>query len=534
MQVKNIALILTILLMHSSIYFAENLYSTISPIVTNQNFVSLANVSFKIFCSSEKDERSFERLAVVHSSKKICASDEAGRCNFDINQGIEGCFGCTASSSAIITATYYSQEINQTISAWDGYERVSPDERSCYASSYELYKRYYKEPSNHLESFVFTTYDLTIRAINENSNPIKDASITANSPDALYAKCLTDYNGECTIKNIPEGSRYNIRTSFNGTENETIVAVTDDISLEIRLNEKNGIVIPLLSPNPSSSNETSNTPDNCAGQCSGNEMCAYSPLNNNYGCCKLGEQWTGEKCIRQSSLKIFILPINYDQSSARFHDIKSKIDEMDKQLNLGYSSYYFVDRPLTVNPDYCEDNELKFDLLEKHFLSWYKQTRIFNQSLEPSKDKYRLLVIDFGDICNAGNTCGYTYRTSSFNPTSTIIYIRHDDSCKSPHVALHEFGHTFDLCDDYNPNVWERQNNYFTCPNPKPTTENSDCSLSCSNMGACCFGVKYGNGYYSTMGSANDVDMYNNTIKRTFGLESILHIQKKIEEVDAK
>jgi hypothetical protein len=150
---------------------------------------------------------------------------------------IRGCFGCTGSSHVIIQAKYYSKEMIQTVDEWGGYSCVgaSTSRSCCSASSSSIFEKYYTEPVNELLPFTFTAYDLTIQIIGHNDAPLENADIIANSPDAFYARCKTDQNGKCAIKNIPENARYNVKASSNGIENETIVTVSSDTTVTLAL-----------------------------------------------------------------------------------------------------------------------------------------------------------------------------------------------------------------------------------------------------------------------------------------------------------
>ncbi len=75
-------------------------------------------------------------------------------------------------------------------------------------------------------------------------------------------------------------------------------------------------------------------------------------------------------------------------------------------------------------------------------------------------------------------------------------------------TAVHELGHIFGLCDEYNYAIWERQNTTLNevggCPNPYP----ADCEQCELDEGACCQGVLVADGAYCVMGPASP----NNTL----------------------
>jgi hypothetical protein len=166
---------------------------------------------------------------------------------------------------------------------------------------------------------------------------------------------------------------------------------------------------------------------------------------------------------------------------------------------------------------------------------------VYDKSLSPNREKYRIVGIDFSDTCK--KECGFTYyhpqSLSWKNSVNTVFvnFVR----CYPSHVVIHELGHTFSLCDDYNPNIWDVQNEERKvlfgllgggCPNPKPTPQNSDC-INCETSGACCLDIRFPDGTYSIMGSADDV--YNGRlIIRKFDDVSSNTILKWIEEVEAK
>jgi hypothetical protein len=78
---------------------------------------------------------------------------------------------------------------------------------------------------------------------------------------------------------------------------------------------------------------------------------------------------------------------------------------------------------------------------------------------------------------------------------------------------MHELGHSFGLCDEYDTCVWGETNTDMWkrfgmgCPNSIPNSTNSDCGNSCcTSRGACCYG-KYADNktekFVNVMGSTN-------------------------------
>ncbi|HII54080.1 hypothetical protein COT30_01570 [Candidatus Micrarchaeota archaeon CG08_land_8_20_14_0_20_49_17] len=321
---------------------------------------------------------------------------------------------------------------------------------------------------------------------------------------------------------------------------------------------------------------------NACGCTKGGDVCTFSPLYKNYACCQLGKSWNGFKCGDQSSMKVYIVLINYEYGegtgsgySSSYVMPRAEIDyrllknmllpqikAIDENLGLGYSSYYIINESFQAGKSYCDGKRFNLDMLQSFFLKWYKETRNYNKDIEPSKERYRVIGVDFGNACGISDTyCGFTswpqqgwllrlskqplpiylnYHVDTYHIGTEKNYI----GCGIlPYVPLHEFGHTFGLCDDYDSLKWEDQNGYLfdSCQNPKPTLENSNCSDSiCANTRPgkpCCAGVVFGDGTYSVMGSGDEVDWWNGNrpiTKRRFDDKSLAHILKQLEEADAR
>lgn len=272
--------------------------------------------------------------------------------------------------------------------------------------------------------------------------------------------------------------------------------------------------------------------------CEGDALCTFSPFAGNYGCCRMGMSWNGAKCSGQSSMRIFFVFINTKKDGGMFYPALQYVKFMENELGLGYSSYYFVQDILYAGPEACSGEYFSLDLIEGHFLEWYKKRGIYDQNLAPWEERYRVVGIDFNNTCNASSYRAYTKLPNLVNGISPVYVIQLPNRIQS-HLVLHEIGHTFGLCDDYNPKVWDSQNlPWSSCPNAKPTARNSDCKEeTCPQTGFCCYGIWHEDGTCSVMGSADDFRKVNNVtvpIFRRLGDDSRNHMLKKIEWVDAR
>ncbi|MEW5996038.1 MAG: carboxypeptidase-like regulatory domain-containing protein [Candidatus Micrarchaeota archaeon] len=571
---------------------AENLYTVLSFHALDQDYFPLEDVEFFLECNNTPDFNAFA------GKKYICTSDETGSCSPD------ACFGCEGGITAVVYARLAGVEKEAEVAGWTGRERVcgyGAIRGCCEWGSFGPKQ----PPETEIPVFIFDAGQAVFSATDEKEEAVAGVDVAITSPGSGFSRnCTTNSEGRCAVVGIPEGARITYAANYSTAElrggslefnGSTVVPLVFDLSgagageidaafvlvekrrdvpyeielpeigkrllegeriwLENRTYEVNVLGFGKPAYNTivvAQENITLNLSSLfCVADCSvcgcaGEKMCSFSPLHGNYGCCLLGENWDGRRCGIQSSMRVFIVPINYDPVSMHkemYGGILGSVKYIDRQLGLGYASYYMINESFEAGPEYCDGKYLRLDLLEEHFLSWYKKTRVYDKTLEPWKERYRLVGIDFGDACDAGTMCGFTYRRTLLGDLGgdgiSPVYVRYDERCNGVHISAHELGHTFGLCDDYNPYVWESQNAalFSPCPNPKPTLENTlgECTASCEPEGACCYGIVNPDGTYSTMGSANTFDSIRNvSIVRAFNRESLDWILKKLEGVDAR
>ncbi|MBI4451572.1 hypothetical protein HY642_06375 [Candidatus Woesearchaeota archaeon] len=120
---------------------------------------------------------------------------------------------------------------------------------------------------------------------------------------------------------------------------------------------------------------------------------------------------------------------------------------------------------------------------------------------------YRIIGIDKNVQNEAACGCAHT---KVYSPT---VYVGGSPCSKAVHVALHELGHTFGLCDEYDTCVWDetsawlQQNHGHACLNARPGAVNSDCGQRCCAKDVACCNGKYANvqsdNAFNVMGSAD-------------------------------
>lgn len=235
-------------------------------------------------------------------------------------------------------------------------------------------------------------------------------------------------------------------------------------------------------------------------------------------CCPADKIWNGTACIERSdAFRIYYLPINYGKSSGSLGVFEDRIsrytDNIEWQdIGLSHKNFYIIYEGIKLSKEDCDNGGIELNDIDSKFKDWYKES--IGEGKDPEKEKYRVVGVDRHNTCGDPNaSCGYTRLFA--NP----IYANGNECGKwTTHLIAHELGHTFGLCDHYNPDVWERQNknlqNIFVpliygvygCTNEKPNDLNTGGKVgSCENDSACYFGLKLDEGVYSVMGSA---DMY--------------------------
>lgn len=133
---------------------------------------------------------------------------------------------------------------------------------------------------------------------------------------------------------------------------------------------------------------------------------------------------------------------------------------------------------------------------------------------------YRIIGISDDDVLK---DCGCAHALV-YSPN---VFVGGSACSLAPHVALHEFGHTIGLCDEYDTCVYDETDKFMRegfghpCLNDKPVAFNSDCGIECcSKDGSACCNGHYAetktDGFYNIMGSS-DVPPSRRLDKRTAG-----------------
>ncbi len=245
------------------------------------------------------------------------------------------------------------------------------------------------------------------------------------------------------------------------------------------------------------------------------------------GCCEIGKIWDITECIEKAdSFTIFYLPINYNSSNdENFKNRLRKYSDhlIREDIGLTQKNFMAVDDTTEFSGEGIEcifgiEKILIGNLIDNSFNKWYKEKIGFGRN--PNEEKYRVVGIDNKNTCSK-DFCGFA------DFFSNAVYINGNWCKDSRHIVAHELGHTFGLCDNYNPKIWDIENIlYLGCPNNKPNNKNSECNECLLEFGACCLGIKINENLYSTMGSGDE-----NPPQRRFTEKEAEHIRKKIQEV---
>lgn len=206
----------------------------------------------------------------------------------------------------------------------------------------------------------------------------------------------------------------------------------------------------------------------------------------------------------QEGFQVFFVPVNYDPNDPEFLARVQQLGESLKSINI--RNFAVVEETFNYPTKSCDTI---LPALHVFAIKWLqhsgekmKQVKADVVPIYP----YRVIGVD-KNIQNEA-LCGCAF-TQLFNPT---VYVGGSRCSFVPHAALHELGHTFGLCDEYDTCVWEKSGEYLRktyargCPNVKPNALNSNCgSECCSAPIACCVG-KYAFGtpeWFNVMGSAD-------------------------------
>ncbi len=266
----------------------------------------------------------------------------------------------------------------------------------------------------------------------------------------------------------------------------------------------------------------------CVGGCANGEYCSYSMPPK---CCPLGTYSNGTECLPQEEkFQIFFVPINMEPTDPVFKNaIARYANFMKNEWDLSLTHFLIVNETLRINVCPVWDNLLP-KIIEDHFKKWYIAATGHNSKAEADYTRYRVVGIDKNNVCNYDSRCGFAYWM--FN---NAVYLSGLECSYSYHVAAHEIGHTFGLCDDYDPEAWDRQNimSGFGCPNERPN-ENNSVLVKCGADRFCYIGTQVSKDTFSAMGSGDILDYYNKPIIREFSQVCKDVIKNKIAEVETK
>ncbi|MEK6982456.1 MAG: hypothetical protein AABX38_05985 [Candidatus Micrarchaeota archaeon] len=200
----------------SSTSFSDNTFSRLRFVATNQFSAPLENVSFFLQCNVDSSPMP---IFPMNGKTFICQSNKAGICDPG------ACFACSANSTATVYADYYGEEVSQSIIRWQGYRYYT----DCYAIT---------APANTLSPFIFRDYELIIQLRDQNSDYVKGANIIVSSLNYFYATCQTDEVGECILYNVPQGTSYNVKATYNDAQIGDSFALNDNKILKLIINIK--------------------------------------------------------------------------------------------------------------------------------------------------------------------------------------------------------------------------------------------------------------------------------------------------------
>ncbi|MDO8554683.1 MAG: hypothetical protein Q7S22_07790 [Candidatus Micrarchaeota archaeon] len=414
--------VLLIFLIFSNVIFSDNLFSRLYLSATNQKLTSLENVSFFIECESEKWP---PPIFPTHGKSFLCSSDETGICFPEI------CYGCPANSIVKISAKYYSEDQNQMIEKWTGYTYAGPLNGEC------LYFR--SPPSNELQSFTFTTYNLKIKVIDETNKSLDNVTAIINSPPYLYKKCKTNMDGECYVKNLPTGT-YGIHVILNESENETITVIDNDKTIELTLVrnieslqnitiEWNNTKIPVIENHTIQNISIPQPVEN-------NSMNWFMYIMNKT------DELIGKEKKKTPKLKLVFVPINWNST-----DSISFNNSVEEQTNVFFDRYPIgscrekvkiikigQNCPIvnwTCGRDHCSVDGVTTDM------DAIRKCALNALGTDSIEDNMYIIGLTHDDVCSgiSGQSC-----------RQKVMWSQTDDLL----VTSHELGHEFYLTEEYN------------------------------------------------------------------------------------
>jgi len=212
----------------------------------------------------------------------------------------------------------------------------------------------------------------------------------------------------------------------------------------------------------------------------------------------------------KSDFTIYFLPINYEAKDLDFLT-RAEIFKASLKLTtpLKDTNFVVIDKTLRHPTGQCDTSTQNFF----GFVDQWLQERT-GEGLAPLEFqggipvfRYRIIGIDQNAQDTVKCGCGFTLL---YSPN---IYIGGSSCSREVHVALHEVGHTFSLCDEYDTCEWSATNEILEgafghpCLNARPDASNSNCGNECCSVDAACCSGKYANtrldGFFNVMGSSS-------------------------------
>lgn len=199
------------------------------------------------------------------------------------------------------------------------------------------------------------------------------------------------------------------------------------------------------------------------------------------------------------------VPVQWKGTRQEFIDAANRQGDFFVQAS-GLKDYFNV-KYVFFEQTFSDGKLTDSDLLDK-MLIWAIQR-------EPA-DRY--IGLADGDLAPDNNTwvAGYTF---GIDTQGVLAEITEDT------IAAHELGHTYGLCDEYNFNAWDEQNQSLSdgCPNPYP----SHCPKNTGVVNEC-DGTSSNDGKMSLMASSgpSDQSAYNETCQEHLA-EVFQHLAQK-------
>jgi hypothetical protein len=230
--------------------------------------------------------------------------------------------------------------------------------------------------------------------------------------------------------------------------------------------------------------------------------CPTNELCNVDGTCK------GRAEQAKSNFTFYILPVGYAPDDREFL-LRAEVLKAGMFATMPFTDENFVIVENTYPDGDCLTITRGFD---RHVQEWLqKQTGhgLSGVRFEDGIPLYSYRIIGISEQPQDEARCGCAH-SLMYSPN---VFVGGSSCGFSPHVVLHELGHTIGLCDEYDTCVYDETNKYMSqgfghpCLNGKPTADNSDCTdICCSKDAACCdgrFADKKTDGFFNIMGSGD-------------------------------